>query len=90
MVLESGAGVLLVLCAFPGHEAGRAVDPRVIDVAELPLDLAGGCLHAQPLAADAAMRFSRLFKWFHAVPPVRRAAVRPGCFMTRQCCDDSI
>ncbi len=37
--------------------AGLAVDPPVVDVAELPPNRSRGCLFAQPLAAGAAMRF---------------------------------
>ena len=91
MALVSGAGALLVLGAFLGHEAGRAVDPRVIDVAELPLDLAGGCLLAQPLAADPAMRFSRGFILLHGGASCSSRSCQAGSrFLTRQCCNDSI
>jgi hypothetical protein len=90
-LLVSGAGALLVPGAFLGHKAGRAIDSRAIDVAKLPPDLAEGCLLAQPLAADAAMRFSRRFIWLHAGAscPSRSCQVGSG-FITRQCCNFSI
>jgi hypothetical protein len=49
---------LRVFAAILERMAKLAIDPRVVYVARLPTDRAGGCLYAQPLAAEAAMRFS--------------------------------
>ncbi len=65
----SCAGVLPAIAAFPGVIAGRAINTRVVYAAGLPADRAGGCLLAQPLAAHAAMGFSRRFILLHADTP---------------------
>ena len=79
----SCAGVLPFLAFFLGRTAGFAIDPRIIDVAGVPQDRAGGCLLAQPLAANAAMRTSFRFILFHNdVPRTSPLAVAQASFLT--------
>jgi hypothetical protein len=65
MVPVSLAYILFALAAFLGGIAVLAIDPRVVDMADLPADISGFCLFAQPLAADSTMRFSRRFIFLH-------------------------
>jgi hypothetical protein len=69
MVLVSLAGILFAFSAFLGWIAFLTIDPRVIDMADLPADISGFCLLAQPLAADSAMRFSFIFIFRHLHAP---------------------
>ncbi len=48
-----------------GGIAGIAINPRVVHVAELPMDHAGGGLLAQPLATPVAMGFSYRIGFLH-------------------------
>jgi hypothetical protein len=56
---------LAAFTAVFGMIAILAIDPRVVDMADLPSDSSGFRLLAQSLAADTAMRFSFIFIFFH-------------------------
>ena len=59
IVVASCVIALPSFAAFLKAITGHAIDSGVVNMAGLPSDLAGGGLLAQPLAAYAAMGFSR-------------------------------
>jgi hypothetical protein len=69
-LIASCAGVLSVFVFFLGGAAGFAINTRIINVTGMPEDLSGGCLLAQPLTADTAMRMPLLFILFHGHLPL--------------------
>ena len=60
--------LLLPFAAFLGIIAVRAIDPSIVDVADLPADITGFRLFAQSLAAPNAMRFPLVFNFLHIGP----------------------
>jgi hypothetical protein len=55
MTPVSLACILFSFATFLVGIAVLAIDPRVIDVADLPVDITGFLLFAQPLAADSSL-----------------------------------